>query len=148
MTFEETQVLEVLGGKELCFVLNYMMPSIEEMMMGEEISIEITSCEASIDKVPCECNMCPDGEMAKVTCESIGVMSSCTDMVEGIWGELLGGDDEEVESAQVSRSMPFFQAIPNEDEDMKVSGTSLASTIPTAMSLFVSGIVTILALVA
>ena len=53
MTFEETQVLEVLGGKELCFVLNYMMPSIEEMMMGEEISIEITSCEASIDKVPC-----------------------------------------------------------------------------------------------
>ena len=28
MTFEETQVLEVLGGKEFCFVLNSMMPSI------------------------------------------------------------------------------------------------------------------------
>ena len=110
--------------------------------------MEGTRCEASIDKVPCECNMCPNGEMAEVTCESIGVMSTCTDMTGGILGELMGGDDEEVESAQVSRSMPFFQAIPNEDEDMKVSGTSLASTIQTAMSLFVSGIVTILALVA
>ena len=34
------------------------------------------------------------------------------------------------------------------DEDMKVDDTSLASTIQTAMSLFVSGTVTILALVA
>ena len=76
--------------------------------------MEATSCEAIIDKVPCECNMCADGEMVEVTCKSIGVMSTCTDMAGGILGELTGGDGEEVESAQVSRSIPFFQAIPNE----------------------------------
>ena len=52
--------------------------------------------------------------MVEVTCKSIGVMSTCTDMAGGVLGELTGGDGEEVESAQVSRSMPFYQAIPNE----------------------------------
>ena len=61
ITFEETQVLEVLGGKDFCFVMNFMMPSNEEMMMREESAMEATSCEAIIDKVPCECNMCADG---------------------------------------------------------------------------------------
>ena len=57
MTFEETQVLEVLGGKEFCFGYNFMMPSFEQMMMGEELVLEGTSCEASIGWFPCECNV-------------------------------------------------------------------------------------------
>ena len=126
--------------------MNSMIPSFEQMMMGEESAPEVTSCEASIDGVPCECNVCPDGEMAEMTCESIGVMSTCTDMTGRILGGLTGGGGEEVKSeynegglttAQVSWSIPLFQAIPSE-----------GSSIQTALSLFVSGIVTILALVA
>ena len=63
------------------------MPFFEQMMMGEEPVLEGTSCEASIDWFPCECNVCPDGEMVEMTCESIGVMSTCIDMGGGVfWG--------------------------------------------------------------
>ena len=36
INFEETQVLELLGGKVFFFGMNHMMPSFEQMMTGEE----------------------------------------------------------------------------------------------------------------
>ena len=57
ITFEETQVLEVLGGKDFCFGMNSMMPYFDQIMMGEESVPEVTSCKEIIDGVSCDCNV-------------------------------------------------------------------------------------------
>ena len=110
--------------------------------MGEDSVPEVSICEASISGVPCEYNVCPNGEMDETICKIIGVMITCTYMTGG--GGFIGRGGEEFESdytkgglntAQFSRSINLFQAIPSEGR-----------SIQTALSLFVSRIVTIIAL--